>query len=54
MKNFILGALCTLLVLAAGGLGYVLLGFAEVRGDVPPSRLESVLMKRAVHASVRR
>lgn len=54
MKNFILGVLCTLLVLVLGGLGYFLLGFAEMRGDLPPSRLESELMRRAVHASVRR
>jgi mono/diheme cytochrome c family protein len=54
MKNFVLGVLCTLLVLAVGGLGYLLLGFAEVRGDVLSSRLESALMKTAVHASVRR
>jgi hypothetical protein len=32
MKNFILGVLCTLLLLAVGGLGYSLLGFAQVRG----------------------
>jgi len=54
MKNFIRGVLVTLLVLVVGGLGYLLLGFAEVRADAPPSRLESVLMKVAVHASVRR
>jgi len=54
MKNFIRGVLVTLLVLVVGGLGYLLLGFAEVRGDAPPSRLESALMKAAVHASVRR
>ncbi len=54
MKNFILGVLCTLLALGVGGLGYLLRGFAEVRGDVSPSRLESALMKTAVHASVRR
>ena len=54
MKNFVLGIVFTLFVLVAGGLGYLLLGFAEVRGDLPPSRLESALMKRAVHASVRR
>src|ERR1700739_2759589 len=54
MKNFILGIVTTLVVLVVGGLGYLLLGFAEVRGDVPPTRLESSLMQRAVHASVRR
>jgi mono/diheme cytochrome c family protein len=54
MKNFILGILFTLLVLVGGGLGYLLLGFAEVRGDLRPSTLEGSLMSRAVHASVRR
>ena len=54
MRNFILGVVFTLLVLVVGGLGYLLLGFAEVRGDAPPLRLESSLMKTAVHASVRR
>jgi mono/diheme cytochrome c family protein len=54
MKNFVLGLVCMLAVLAVGGLGYLLLGFAEVRGDVPPSKLESMLMDSAIHASVRR
>jgi len=54
MKNFVLGIVFTLAVLAAGGFGYLLLGFAEVRGDQPPSRLETAVMQRAVHASVRR
>jgi cytochrome c553 len=54
VKNFVLGIVCTLLVLVLGGLGYLLLGLAEVRGDLPPSRLESALIGKAVHASVRR
>lgn len=54
MRNFILGVVCTLLVIFGGGLGYFLMGFGEVRGDLPPSRLETALLKRAVHASVRR
>ena len=54
MKGFILGILFTLSVWVVGGSAYLLLGFAEVRGDLPPSRLESALMRRAVHASVRR
>ena len=54
MKNFLLGIGFALSVLIAGAFGYLLLGFADVRGDVPPSRLESALMSRAVHASVRR
>jgi mono/diheme cytochrome c family protein len=54
MKNFALGILFTLVVLLVGGLAYLLLGFSEVRGDLPPSSLESALMTSAVHASVRR
>ncbi len=54
MKNFVLGVICTIVVAIAGGLAYLLLGFAEVRGDVAGSRLESRLMTAAVHASVRR
>ena len=54
MKNFLLGVFTTLAVLAAGTLCYLLLGFAEVRGDHPGSALETRLMRAAVHASVRR
>jgi thiosulfate dehydrogenase len=54
MKNFLLGVLATLAVLAAGAFAYLRLGLAEVRGDLRPSRLESYLMSTAVHASVRR
>lgn len=54
MKNFALGVICTIAVLVVGGLAYLLLGFAEVRGDVGGSRLESRLMTAAVQASVRR
>jgi mono/diheme cytochrome c family protein len=54
MKHFLLGVLTTLVVLAGGALGYLLLGFAEVRGDQPVSGIESALMRAAVHAAVRR
>jgi mono/diheme cytochrome c family protein len=54
MKQFFLGVLVTVVVLAIGGLIYLRFGFAEMRGDVPPSRLESSLMHMAVHSSVRR
>ena len=54
MKLFFLGVLSTLIAIAVCGLSYLLLGFAEVRGDLPPSRLETSLMTAAVHASVRR
>ena len=54
MKNFWLGSLVTVVLFAVGGFLYLRLGFAEVRGDVPPSRMEWSLMRMAVHASVRR
>ncbi len=54
MKQFFLGVLTTVVVLSAGTILYLSLGFAEVRGDLPASRLESSLMRMAVHASVRR
>ncbi|MGH9678159.1 MAG: hypothetical protein ACRD36_13730, partial [Candidatus Acidiferrum sp.] len=54
MKYFLLGVLTTLVVLAIVVCGYIRLGFAEVRGDLPPSRFESSLMQSGVHASIRR
>lgn len=54
MKNFFLGCLATVLVSVAGSLIYLRLGLAEVRGDAAPTRLETSLMRMAVHASVRR
>ena len=54
MKNFFLGVLATLLLLVLGGFGCLRLGLADVRGDVPASRLEDYLMRAAVHAAVRR
>ena len=54
MKYFFLGVFTTLAALAVGGFAYLWLGWAEVRGDLPPSRLESYLMTKSVHASVRR
>jgi mono/diheme cytochrome c family protein len=54
VKNFLGGALFTLLVLILGGFAYLRLGFAEVRGDLPPSNWEKALMFSSAHASVRR
>ena len=51
MKNFFLGVLATLLVLSLGAFAYLRLGFAEVRADVAPSRLESTLLAPAVRAN---
>jgi len=54
MKNFVLGMIFTVAVFIVGALAYLLLGFAEVRGDVPGTHLESRLLAAAVRASVRR
>ena len=54
MRNFVLGVVITLLVVIAGGFLYLQSGLLDVRGDLPPSRLETYLMRTAVHASVRR
>jgi hypothetical protein len=54
MKHFFLGSLVTIVGIVVLGILYLHLGLAEVRGDVPPSTLESSLMSMAVHASVRR
>ncbi len=54
MKQFFLGSVVTVVVLALGAVVYMKLGLAEVRADIPPSHLESSLMRMAVHASVRR
>jgi mono/diheme cytochrome c family protein len=54
MKHFLLGVAATLLVLVVGALAYLLLGFAEVRGDQPATGLERTVMRAAVHAAVRR
>lgn len=54
MKLFVLGVLATITVIVLGGFAYLRLGLAEARADTSPSRLESLLMTSAVHASVRR
>jgi mono/diheme cytochrome c family protein len=41
-------------LLILGAVLYLRLGFAEMRGDLPPSSFENRLMTAAVHASVRR
>ena len=54
MKYFLLGVLAMLTALFAGVFGYLRIGLAEFRADLPPSRWESYLMNHAVRASVRR
>jgi len=54
LRYFFLGVFTTIVAIAGLGYVYLWLGLAEVRGDVPPSQLESSLMRMAVHAAVRR
>lgn len=54
MRHFFLGGFTAILVFVFGGILYLRLGWAEVRGDIAPLGLESSLMEMAVHASVRR
>jgi mono/diheme cytochrome c family protein len=54
VKMFLAGFLTAIAVLLLGGLGYLRLGLAEMRGDIGPPWWESRLMYFAVHASVRR
>lgn len=54
MRSFAAGVLFALLLIILGGFAYLRLGFAEVRGDLPPSAWERALMFASVHASVRR
>jgi len=54
MRHFLLGVVCTVVVLAVVAYAYLRFGLAEVRGDVPVSGFESSLLDSAVHASIRR
>jgi Cytochrome C oxidase, cbb3-type, subunit III len=54
MRQFTLGFLGTLVLLAAGVIGGLRLGAAEVRGDVPPPAWQRRLMQFAEHAAIRR
>ena len=47
MKNFVLGVLTGLLSLILFGAMYLRLGFAEVRGDLAPGKLETLLVWRS-------
>ena len=54
MRNFLLGVVTGAILFVLAAILYLRLGFAEVRGDLPPSWFESKLMSAAVHSSVRR
>jgi mono/diheme cytochrome c family protein len=54
VRHFLLGVLATIAIIVVAGFAYLRLGLVETRADTPPSKLESLLMTSAVHASVRR
>jgi mono/diheme cytochrome c family protein len=54
MKNFLLGALAAIVLLAIATFTYLGLGFASINSDAKPPEWEARLMYRAIHASVRR
>ncbi|MGH9774445.1 MAG: c-type cytochrome [Candidatus Acidiferrales bacterium] len=54
MKNFFVGAISALLLLAVGAFIYLRTGMAEVRADFPPPRWETYVMQTAVHSSIKR
>jgi len=54
MKEFILGALAAIFVLALGAFVYLGLGFAPIGADAEHPAWEAAIMSSAMHASVRR
>ena len=54
MRNFILGVVITLLVLALGGLAFALLGFMPTNADATPPTLERRIAMPALDASMER
>jgi mono/diheme cytochrome c family protein len=54
MRNFTLGIIVTLLVLALGGLALAFLGFVPTNADVPPPAMERRIAMSALDASMER
>ena len=54
VKNFVAGIVVTLIVFTFGGWLYLRLGYADLRANLPPSWLESMLATDAVNASAAR
>jgi mono/diheme cytochrome c family protein len=52
MRDFILGVIFTILVLAVGGLAFLLLGFAPTSADAQPSRMETWIASGALDTSM--
>ena len=54
MKKFLIGVLVGIAVALIVAFGYLRLGLAEVRADIPPGRWETYVMNNGLHASVKR
>lgn len=54
MRNFVLGIIITILILALGGLAFALLGFMPTNADSTPPRLEERVASAALDASMER
>ena len=54
MKSFLAGFLLGAVILVVGALGYLTLGLADVRADVPMPGWFARLYSTGIHASVRR
>lgn len=54
MRNFILGIVLTIAVLALGGIGLALLGFLPTRANTPPPKMERQIAMSALDNSVER
>jgi len=54
MRNFVLGIIITLLILALGGLAFALLGLMPTNADATPPRLENRIATAALDASMER
>jgi mono/diheme cytochrome c family protein len=54
MKNFLLGVIVTLLVLAVGGIGIALLGFIPTNANATPPHIERQIAMTALDASMER
>jgi mono/diheme cytochrome c family protein len=54
MRNMVFGAVSALVLVPLAFLAYAALGFVSVNADAAPPALETAIMQRALHASVRR
>ena len=54
MRKYLIGVLIGIAIPLMGAFGYLRLGRAEVRADIPPGRWENYLMNAGMHASVKR